>query len=325
MYKGSFAPADNLLPQKIGKHLTALSAKIKKRGDSIMPSLKSQFKNAYKSMYQHGTSKHGASPEEKQNTIFSTRTRDNYINSSERFVDYLKSNNLKASTMQEAKQYVPDFLQHQIDKGYSAWTIKAQASALGKAYGCSYTEFGVALPTRHNSDISRGRRSVEYDRHFSEEKNFDIVALAKSTGLRRNELQHLKCSDISQDDKGNYIIHVRGLTAKGGRERSVMVYHSDANIFALAKQKIDEAKNNNDEFVCGKVSKAADIHSYRAEYAKSLYEKYARDTDTLERSELYVCRGENTGKVYDRQALDKVTQALGHNRVDVAVTNYLNK
>ena len=104
-----------------------------------------------------------------------------------------------------------------------------------------------------------------------------------------------------------------------------MVYHSDANILALAKQKIDEAKNNNDEFVCGKVSKAADIHSYRAEYAKSLYEKYARDIETLERSELYVCRGDNAGKVYDRQAVDKVTQALGHNRIDVAISNYLNK
>ena len=291
-----------------------------------MPSLKSQFKNTYKRMYTPGASKHTATEEQKQKTIYSTNTRNGYIKSSAAFVDFLKQNNLKAATMEQARKYVPVYLNEQIDKGVSAWTIRTRAAALAKAYGCKSADFGVDLPARRTADITRSRTATEYSKHFSEGAHADLVAFCKSTGLRRNELEKLQNRDITKDDKGNYIINVRGSTAKGGRARSLQVYNQDAEVLRRAFAVIEKAKAATDqtEKVWGKVSKAAPIHSYRAEYAKSLYEKYAREENELQPGEVYACRGAFAGRVYDKAALHIVTQALGHNRLDVAVNNYLN-
>lgn len=291
-----------------------------------MPSLKAQFKNIYKGQYKqgYGTKKHEASDSEKQQSIYSSTTRDTYIQQSSRFVDYLKSQNLRAATVEDARQYVPNWLESQIAEGKSAWTVKTQAAAMAKAYGCKSTDFDVDLPVRSCADIKRGRHETNYDKHFNEENHSDLAAFCRSTGLRRIGVEGLTGQMIREDGKGNYVIDLPGPLAKGGRPRSILVYYKDPEVLEKAKQVIEKHIGSSEK-IFGPVTKAADIHSYRAEYAKSLYDKYARDTDELATKEKYICRGSNAGKVYDRAALDKVTQGLGHNRLDVTVSNYLNK
>lgn len=290
-----------------------------------MPSLKSQFKNDFNQMFKYNTPKHTATPEERKSTIYSKTTRDNYIQCTNRFVDYLRNNDIKVHTKADAVKYVPAYLRNQIgDPNRSAWSVHQSASALAKAYGCKSSDFGVQLPKRAAADIQRGRTETAYSKHFSESKHSDIVNFCKSTGLRRNELEHIKPSDVVKDKNGNYIVNVPGTYAKGGRDRSVLVYNADSKIMQSAIKTIEKAKTEGREHVIGNVSKACVPHNYRSDYAKSLYSKYERPIDTLKPSEIYQCRKGNYN-AYDKQAVDKVTQALGHNRLNVTVTNYLNK
>ena len=72
-----------------------------------------------------------------------------------------------------------------------------------------------------------------------------------------------------------------------------------------------------------KVHTHADIHSYRSEYATALYEKYARDINSLDKKELYCCKKDLNGVKYDRQAMKIVSSNLGHNRISVIADHYL--
>ena len=86
-----------------------------------------------------------------------------------------------------------------------------------------------------------------------------------------------------------------------------------------------------------------DVHSYRAEYAARVYHQYAReDLDALKgqrldytaltgktddgtriyKSVVMYGRGSQKGRVFDRYALIKASQALGHNRESVVVKHY---
>ena len=78
-----------------------------------------------------------------------------------------------------------------------------------------------------------------------------------------------------------------------------------------------------DSKVWGKVHSAADVHSWRADYATAIYNVHARDLSTLSRSEKYYCRGDLKGQVYDRAALLEASIALGHNRISVVAEHYL--
>ncbi len=62
-------------------------------------------------------------------------------------------------------------------------------------------------------------------------------------------------------------------------------------------------------------------------YARSIedlrFENRIRCADGKERSEIYICRGEDSGKKLDRRAISKISIALGHNREDATIANYI--
>jgi hypothetical protein len=90
-----------------------------------------------------------------------------------------------------------------------------------------------------------------------------------------------------------------------------------------------------DERVWWYVNSNCDVHGYRSDYATYLYKEYARPIKSLHfdnkircadgkyRSEIYVCRIDERGKKLDRKALHAVSIALGHNREDTAISNYI--
>ena len=63
------------------------------------------------------------------------------------------------------------------------------------------------------------------------------------------------------------------------------------------------------------------------EYARPIktlrFENKIRCADGKYRSEIYVCRSDERGKKLDRKALHVVSIALGHNREDTAISNYI--
>ena len=93
-----------------------------------------------------------------------------------------------------------------------------------------------------------------------------------------------------------------------------------------------------------RVHSAADIHSYRADYATRIYNaekgdlqslkgqtvdytaltgKRHRDGSKIIKSALYHCRGDRAGEVFDRAAMIAASRALGHNRENIVGEHYI--
>ena len=206
------------------------------------------------------------------------------------------------------------YLQRGIDRGLSAATLSTQRAAICKLYGISADDLRITLPERRRADITRSRNHVARDRGFSEQKNTDIVAFAKATGLRRHELAAVRPENIRVRADGSVCLD--GIIGKGGKTRSIDVLpgHESAVLRYL------EAPEGRHIFE--RVPSHMDVHGYRREYANEMYRA------TLERlgpcGEVYKCRLDKRGKVYDKRAMLYVSRQLGHNRISVIAGHYLS-
>lgn len=99
---------------------------------------------------------------------------------------------------------------------------------------------------------------------------------------------------------------------KGGREREVPVLPgNEQDVLSMV------AGRDPDEHVFARIAKNLDVHSQRRLYAQALYLHYAPGWE-LPPAEGRLKRGN-----YDRDAVSRVSQALGHNRLDVVLRHYL--
>jgi len=268
------------------------------------------------SMTQWGRSKHadkaanGGKP--CRAIIYSRSTLENYMAVAKQFTKWVRANHPDCRELDQAAAYTGTYLQERIAAGYSAWTVRRDAAALGKLFQKPTTELGAVLPIRRRGDVTQHRTDASRG-HFSETRNADLVAFCKSCGLRRHEIAALRPEDVFQRD-GSTFVHVR--QGKGGKERTVRALNDVP--FQLAQK----AASGKRSLVFEHLPKAAPIHKYRADFAKALYQKAARDVSTLPRREQYHCMADMSGMVFDRRAMGIVSAALGHSRLDV-VTNYL--
>ncbi|MGL5649147.1 MAG: hypothetical protein ACRDDY_14995 [Clostridium sp.] len=290
-------------------------------------SMAKQIQDRLDSKIAMGESKHKAKKDGTANKkIFAWDTYKNYMKHTHYFTDYCKKK-YDVKTLDECKKYVPEYLQNCIDRGLTASTQKAYASALAKIYGCKTTDFGIKTNVRHRVDITRSRGPKDRDKHFSEVKNKELVEFCKSTGLRRNELKYITGDKLYKNNEGKYMINVT-IGTKGGRERDVPVIGNIENVVKL----MNSAGSNR---VFNKISTAADIHSYRSNYATSYYKSIARDikdipfdkvnkgTGHAYQSAVYVCKADMKGIKFDKVAMAEVSKALGHNRISVIAGHYL--
>lgn len=290
--------------------------------------------------------------------IYSYTTYETYWKHIKYFIQYVKKHDPECKKLDKAKKYVPEWLQIRVVEGKSAWTIQTEAAALNKLYGIKKDDPQRFQPPRRNKeDIVRSRGAKERDKHFSERKNEELVNFCKGCGFRRNVLEKLKGSDLYDrrqveaslkdarmqadyprikackdaletfPDKEYFILHRKD---KGGKTRlsPIVGPHTDKIV-----QRMKDTKP--DELVWGYVSQNCDVHGYRSDYATYLYREYARPIDSLNfknkircadgkyRSEIYMCRGDEKGKKLDRKAIGVISIALGHNREDTAICNYI--
>jgi len=283
--------------------------------------LKQQIRKEYNEKLVHGVSKHKASDDFKREHIFSSRTLKNYQEVGESFAKFCKENHQgESQTIEQCRPYVAEYLQQRIDKGLSPYTILRDASALGKLYRCDYSSFGVKMPLRERSEIIRSRNLETNMRGFSEKNNQAAVDLIRCTGLRRREAENVKPKDFYEKN-GKWYVHVSRTYAKGGREREVeLQYSRNPKVVERTISVIQQAKQRGaDEEKIFDIKNKMPCHAYRHEFAKALYESVARDTEDLPRSECWCCTKELYGVVLDREAMRIVSNALGHNRLDVTV------
>ena len=343
-----------------------------RRNKNISISLEQQAYNKLHNMLLagEGTSKTEAKRDGSiKNKIFSFSTFRTYLKQSKYFTSWIRENHADCTTIKAAKKYVNDYLAERcntinaIGRPLSAWTIQLEAAAINKLYGIDKSDVDrFQAPIRHRQDIVRSREETKQDKHFSNANNADLISFCRSTGCRRNILEKLQGKDywtrsrmeetyanldtksnLSKDEnklfnaikdaltvfrvESDFIYHRRD---KGGKDRFAPIIGDDAAAI-IARMKSTPPTQK----VWGKVPKNADIHSYRADYATTLYRQYARDVkcipyDKINRgsgrpyqSEAYICRGDYKGKKLDKSAMYKVSKALGHNRLDVVANNYI--
>ncbi len=269
----------------------------------------------------------------------------------------------KVRTLEECRSFVEKWIQAEMDRGQSPYTIKLEACALAKLYSCSTTDFDIVTPQRKRSNITRSRGIAERDKNFSEKNNADLVTFCKCTGLRRGELAQIRGTDIIEKD-GNYFLHITKNT-KGGRARTSPIIGNKEEIELVLKLCNKSGKDK----IFPNPSENADIHSYRGEYAARIYNTYKRQINEFKNERLiiykneiiksytsksgrklikgnedyyttidgkrtllkgfrdvrsaYYCRKDLKGTAYDRKALFEASRALGHNRESIVADHYL--
>ena len=215
-------------------------------------------------------------------------------------------------TLADARNYVNSYIKLHIDKRYSSYTQKTIANSLAKLYGCSTKDFIQTQP-RLRTNITRSRIGKAKAR-FSESKNKEFVDFCRATGLRRHEIKYLKPENFGFDEstRKNMLVNVKG---KGGRLWDCPI---------LSKEAIEKIQNTPaGQNVWSKVFANADVHSYRADYCKAVYNLHASPIAKIPIKERYYCRGDLKGAVYDKRAMLIASKALGHNRISVIAANYL--
>ena len=238
--------------------------------------------------------------------IFSYSTYKTYTKQISLYFDWIKKYHPVIKNINGAKRYIQKY----IDKSPSAWTAATRLASLSKLYKTPSNKL-AKLPERKRADIVRSREETNREKAFSEVRNKDLVHFCINTGLRRFELEHLKGNQLEYRNKV-YCLRIKG---KGAKIRYIPIRD---------KEVIDRMKNTpGNRLVFGKVNTRAPIHKYRSMYATNLYNSLKRDIKDIPKEERYVCRKDLKGRVYDKKAMQIVSKALGHERIDVIAGHYL--
>ncbi|GHO94811.1 hypothetical protein KSF_048590 [Reticulibacter mediterranei] len=211
----------------------------------------------------------------------------------------------------QANELVATWLREHIAEGKSPYTLQVERSALRLFFDNRTLAQEVSLPRRSRANITRSRLAVAHDRHFQPANWQPLLQFLSATGLRRQEVQMLHFRDISQTHDGTISVHVA--SGKGGKTREVPVLPGHEQAVLAVIQEGKEA----DALVFPHLPKHLDIHSYRRAYAQALYLHHA-PRRTLPKATGRLHPGD-----YDRQAILLVSQALGHNRLDVVLRHYV--
>ncbi len=201
------------------------------------------------------------------------------------------------------------YLCERIARGYSAWTLAAERSALRLFFQDRTLASQVILPQRRRGQIRRSRGPVAQDAHFQPGHWLPLLHFLEATGLRRKEVRALLVGDISWQGPERLVVHVaRG---KGGKARDVSVLPGrEGDVLQVI------AGRSPQERVFARLPVHLDIHALRRQYALALYQGAARWPLPAPPEPLSLA-------TIDLEAARLVTRALGHNRVDVLLKHYL--
>jgi len=244
--------------------------------------------------------------------IHSFKTRSTYQEHILKFVSWARSEySVKSLEYLDlrADELATEWLQQQVD-GKSPYTLQVERAALRLFFGNRTLASTVRIPQRARSSITRSRGEKAHDRHFQPANWQPLLKFLEATGLRRQEVRDLRCGEVGQDEHSQVYVYVR--SGKGGRDRRIGVLPGrEADVLAVV------AGRDPGESVFGRIPKHLDVHSYRRLFAQALYLHHAPGRS------LPPAAGRLKPGDYDRIAAKHVTQALGHNRIDVVLRHYI--
>lgn len=245
--------------------------------------------------------------------MHSYKTRTTYQEHILRFVNWSRATYQITSLEQldtRANELASLYLQQEIAAHKSPYTLQVERSALRLFFADRTLASSVTLPRRTRATITRSRGPAAHDRHFQPANWQPLMNFERSCGLRRSELARLTVGDVYHTAQGQLVIHV--LNGKGGKEREAPVLPGhEQDILALITGR------QPDERVFERIPQHLDVHALRREYAQALYLFHAPGRELPPRDG-------RLGRVdYELHAVQRVSWALGHNRVDVVLRHYL--
>ncbi len=209
-----------------------------------------------------------------------------------------------------ANELASVWLQLEVEKGQSPYTLQTERSALRMFFGDRSLASGVQLPKRLGKNITRSRYIAARDSHFQPKNWPEFMTFQQACGLRKGELQRILVGDVSHNQSGQLVAHVAN--GKGGKPQDVPVLAGhEPQVLALV------AGRKREERVLAKVPDT-DVHALRRGYAQALYQQYAPGWPALPPKEQRLRPTD-----YQKDAALSVSRALGHNRLDVVLNNYL--
>ena len=211
----------------------------------------------------------------------------------------------------QAEELVARYLEEGLAAGKSAWTLKTERSAFRLFFGQRELAASVALPPRRRTDIKRSRRPATRDADFDAAHWRDLLLFLDATGLRRSEVARIHVRDVYDDNGADGHLHA-AVKGKGGKWRIVPVLDEHAaGVRALIAGRAPE------EHLFGRIPSHLDIHAHRRRFAQETYRAVSDGKD------LPASAGRLHAGAIDAGAARHVSQALGHNRLDVTATHYL--
>jgi integrase len=246
--------------------------------------------------------------------IHAHKTRITYQEHTLRFIKWARTTEgIKTLEALDARadELASRWLQLEVAAGKSAYTLKTERSALRMFFSDRALAGDVALPERKITDIKRSRGPAARDRHFQPANWQPLIQFEQSVGLRRDELGRICVEDV-QEYRGHLVAYVR--CGKGGKERYAPVLPGREPFVLAVVQGRDP-----EERIFDRLPSAADIHSYRREYAQALYHHFAPNWPPLPSARERKLKPSD----YNRTAALQVSEALGHSRLEVVLRDYL--
>lgn len=308
----------------------------KRHNEKRRRNLNQQLKSRMKSIDKIGQSRNEAKREMKDfkfgdtvEGIYSITTLQNYTQVAHEFLKWAKENG--AGNRQDLQEVISkhgtDYLKYRESLDLSTRTLKRDRAALNKI--SENDKITYKFQRTSVNDVQRSRNNLNTNnRNFNEARNADLVAFAKGTGGRRADLADLRKEDFVKIDGRLYVNFTQ---SKGGRDRLSVVREEYRETIENRLK-----STSNGEKVFHLIHTNADIHSYRREYAQSLYQDIIADKELKKdlqaqypprreqvKSEYYKTQGQDNVFMGLRDDIYLVSQNLGHNRLDVSVNSYL--
>lgn len=244
--------------------------------------------------------------------IRSYKTRETYQGPILHFVSWARDTyGIKdlADLDPRADELVSRYLELRLQAGKSPSTLKTERSALCLFFSDGTIAQNVPLPERRRQDITRSRRPVAKDKKFQPANWQPLLKFEKAVGLRENELRRILVKEIREVNSELTAFVSRG---KGGKKRPVPVLPGrEQDVLSVI------ADRNPTERVFPRLPDT-EVQDLRREYAQKLYLYYAGPGWTLPPTDRRLRPSD-----YNREAVEKVSKALGHKRRDVVLNNYL--
>jgi len=214
---------------------------------------------------------------------------------------------------ERAEELATEYLHEQLDRGMAPDSLKTQRSALRHFFELRDLAQVVALPEREQKNITRSRTPSKRSREFQPANWQPLIAFVDATGLRDAEVKQVQIEDILAigPETGGPEVTVKRGHGKGGRPRQVPILPGrEAEVLALREGRSPE------EVVFPRVPSRLHAQVHRRGYAQAYYKH-------LSGRELPSAHGRLKRSDYDKPAVLKVSRALGHNRIDIVLRNYL--